>query len=105
MLMLVSMAVAILQARSSTKNMVPGIHWRRHFLSRHPSIKLKYCQYLEKVWAKVTTIAEQGMWYQILRSLMRQYKIIPENLWNCDAKAITMGLAVGQQKAIVCVNS
>jgi len=40
MLMLVSMAVAILQARSP--QVIPGIHWGHRFLSRHPSIKLKY---------------------------------------------------------------
>ena len=104
MLMLVSMAVAILRARSS--KVIPGIHWGRHFLSRHPSIKLKYCQYLEKARTKVTAaIEEQRKWYQTLRSLLRQYKIIPENLWNCDEKGIIMGLAVGHQKAIVRANA
>jgi len=32
---------------------------------------------------------------------MRQHKITPENLWNCDGKGIIMGLVVGRQKAIV----
>lgn len=100
MLMLSSMSVAILRARGS--NAIPGIHWGRRFLSRHPSIQLKYCQYLEKIRAKVSsTVEEQRRWYQTLRSLMRQYKIEPENLWNCDEKGIIMGLAVGRQKAIV----
>lgn len=108
MLMLVSMAVAILKARASESmvKIIPGIHWGCHFLSRNPSIKLKYCQYLEKVRAKVTaTIEEQQLWYRTLRTLMRQHKIIPDNLWNCDEKGIIMGLAVGRQKAIVRANS
>jgi len=104
MLILVSMAVAILRARSS--QVVPGIHWGRHFLSRQPSIKLKYCQYLEKARAKVTaTVEEQRKWYQTLRSLVQHHKIIPENLWNCNEKGIIMGLAVGCQKAIVRANA
>ena len=81
MLMLVSMAVTILRARSS--KVIPGIHWGRNFLSRHPSIELKYCQYLEK--HKITAIVEeQRMWFRALR-------IFPENLWNCDEKGIIMG--------------
>jgi len=49
--------VAILRARAS--KLIPGIHWSRHFLSRNPSIKLKYCQYLEKAQAKVTATVEE----------------------------------------------
>ncbi|KAF8421182.1 hypothetical protein EV426DRAFT_706803 [Tirmania nivea] len=87
--------------RISTK-VVSGIHWGHRFLARHPKIKLKYCQYLEKLRAKVTaTVDEQRQWYQTLRSLMHQYKIIPNNLWNWDEKGIIMSLAVGQQKTIV----
>jgi len=101
--MLVSMAIQIIQARAQPNQakIIPGTHWAQRFLSRHPGIKLKYCQYLEKVRAKATvTIEEQRQWYRKLQSLMQRYKIIPENLWNCDEKGIIMGLAVGRQKAI-----
>ena len=46
-------------------------------------------------------VEEQENWYRKLRLLIRQYRILPENLWNCDEKGIIMGLAVGRQKAIV----
>ena len=98
--MLLSMAVAILRARGN--QLIPGPRWPGRFFSRHPTINLKYVQYLEKVRAKVSaTVEELETWYRKLRHLMRQYKIEPQNLWNCDEKGIIMGLAVGRQKAIV----
>ena len=61
LLMLISMAIRILQARltSTSDKIIPGIHWAERFLSRHPSIKLKYCQYLEKTRTKVTATVEE----------------------------------------------
>ena len=98
--MLLSMAVAILRARGN--KLIPGSHWPARFFARHHTINLKYVQYLEKVRAKVSaTVEELEIWYRKLRHLMRQYKITPDNLWNCDEKGIIMGLAVGRQKAIV----
>jgi len=105
LLMLISIAIRILQAQltSTSDKIIPGRAER--FLSRHPSIQLKYCQYLEKTRAKITaTIEEQRKCYRTLRTLMRKYKITTENLWNCDEQGIIMGLAVGRQKAIVRAN-
>jgi len=62
----VSMAVLILQARicnpihTNQAKIIPGAHWVQRSLSRHPDVKVKYCQYLEKVRAKVTaTVGEK----------------------------------------------
>lgn len=112
LLMLMTMAIRILQARilhinqAGRDKIIPGIHWAQRFLSRHPSIKLKYCEYLDKARGKVTaTVEERRKWYQTLQSLMRQYKITPGNLWNCDEKGLIISLALGRQKVIVRANS
>ena len=104
--MLLSMAVAILRSRDSQNKCILVVNWPSRFFARHPAINLKYVQYLEKVHAKVSaTVEELESWYRKLRHLMQQYKIHPENLWNCDEKGIIMGLAVGRQKAIVWSNT
>ena len=41
------------------------------------------------------------MFYSKLKSMIRQYNIQPENLWNCDERGITIGAVRGKHKAIV----
>ena len=101
------MAIIVLQARlrSGTSGQIiklPGANWHNRFLARHSEVKLRYAQYLEKCRAKAAaSIEEQRKWYKKLWSLIWQYNIKPDNIWNLDEKGIIIGLALGREKAII----
>ena len=71
---------------------VIGVHWVKRFLRRKPGFKKQYVPYQERARKAASNDTEaQAHFFLLLSNLIRRYKVLPEDLWNCDEKGITMG--------------
>jgi hypothetical protein len=69
-----------------------GGSWPKWFLKHHPDLKMKKTQGLETARAKVLNPFAVGEFFDMLGELIKEYNIIPENLYNMDEKGIQLGI-------------
>jgi hypothetical protein len=68
-----------------------GESWPKRFLTRHPNLKVKATTGLEKCCAKALNRTAVEGFFDILKQVVRDFDIKPENTWNMDEKGIYKG--------------
>ncbi|SLM40197.1 HTH CenpB-type DNA-binding domain [Lasallia pustulata] len=97
-LQLVKMAYELLQKRGVYKEL--GEQWIARFLARHPELKSKYVNPIEKERILATDPAILQHYFELYKSTKEQYDIDDENEWNMDEKGVAMGV-IGKTKVII----
>jgi hypothetical protein len=69
-----------------------GEAWPRRFCKRHPDLKMKKMTGLEKAHAKALNQFAVNEFFDMLMEVMKEYDILPENLYNMDEKGIQLGI-------------
>ncbi|KAF5318213.1 hypothetical protein D9758_018544 [Tetrapyrgos nigripes] len=69
-----------------------GAMWPRRFLDRHRDLKLKLTQSLEACRAKALNPKNVNDHFDLLESVIADYNIEPEHIWNMDEKGIQLGI-------------
>lgn len=69
-----------------------GGSWPKRFGKRHPDLKMKKTIGLEKARAKALNRFAVNEFYDILIEVMKEYDILPENLYNMDEKGLQLGI-------------
>ena len=75
---------------------IPGTpvseHWVHQFCSYHPDLKAKWTTGLEKCHAQSLNPAAVSRFYDVLESLVKEYQITEENIYNMDKKGVQLGI-------------
>jgi hypothetical protein len=79
-----------------------GGSWPKRFLKRHPDLKIKKTQGLETARAKALNQFTVDDFFNMLNELIKEYNIVPENLYNMDKKGVQLGIGA---KVAVMVDS
>ena len=74
--------------------------WVHRFRSRHPDLKAKWTTGLEKCRAQSLNPAAISGFYDVLESLVEEYQITEENMYNMDEKGVQLGIG-GRVHALV----
>lgn len=74
--------------------------WVHRFRSRHPDLKAKWTTGLEKCRAQSLNPAAVSGFYDVLESLVEEYQITEENMYNMDEKGVQLGIG-GRVRALV----
>ena len=69
-----------------------GEVWPKRFLKRHPDLKMKKTTGLEKARAKALNQFAVNEYFDILTDVIKEYDILPENIYNMDEKGIQLGI-------------
>jgi len=69
-----------------------GESWPKHFLARHPDLKVKATTSLEKCQAKALNQTAVDGFYDILGDVVAEFGIKQENTWNMDEKGVQLGI-------------
>jgi hypothetical protein len=69
-----------------------GESWPKRFLKRHPDLKIKKTNPLEKARAKALNKFAVDEFFDMLKKLIEEYDILPENIYNMDEKGIQLGI-------------
>jgi hypothetical protein len=70
-----------------------GEAWPRQFCKRHPDLKMKKTTGLEKACTKALNQFAVNKFFDMLTEVMKEYDILPENLYNMDEKGIQLGIS------------
>lgn len=73
-----------------------GKDWIYRFLRRHPEVKTKIGQKLDHQRAQASTIDTIQAFFTQLQTLVSQYDIKPQNIWNMDETGIALGVCTNQ---------
>ena len=76
-----------------------GQTWPYRFLSRHPSLKVRWSRSLEKCRANNLNRATVSHFFELLKEIIEQYGITKPNMYNMDEKGFQMG--VGKRVASI----
>jgi hypothetical protein len=69
-----------------------GKHWARRFVDMQPSLKTRFDRPYDYQRALCKDPEIIGNWFRLLRNIMAKYRIIDENLYNCDKTGFIMGI-------------
>ena len=69
-----------------------GEVWPKQFLKHHPDLKMKKTMGLEKARAKALNQFAVNEYFDILADVIKEYDILPENIYNMDEKGIQLGI-------------
>jgi Tc5 transposase DNA-binding domain len=69
-----------------------GEVWPKRFRKRHPDLKMKKTTGLEKARAKALNPSAVNGFYDMLSDVIKEYDILPENIYNMDEKGIQLGI-------------
>ena len=61
-----------------------GKAWVSRFMSRHPQLARARRKLIEAARVKDVSVERLAKWFEDLRSIINEYKIEPENLYNMD---------------------
>jgi hypothetical protein len=84
--------VSVAQYASEISGQPVGGSWPKRFLKRHPDLKMKKTQGLEKARAKALNQFAVDEFFDTLKGLIDEYKILPGNIYNMDEKGIQLGI-------------
>jgi len=76
-----------------------GKAWVSRFMSRHPQLARARRKLIEAARVKDVSVERLAKWFEDLRSIINEYKIEPENLYNIDES----GFAIGDIEASQCI--
>ncbi|SLM34686.1 HTH CenpB-type DNA-binding domain [Lasallia pustulata] len=92
------MAYELLQKRGVYEEL--GEQWIARFLARHPELKLKFINPIEKERILATDPTIFQHYFGLYKSTKEQYDIDNENEWNMDEKGVAMGV-IRKTKVII----
>ena len=69
-----------------------GESWVQRFKKRHPELKVKWTQTLEKCRAQAVNPKLISEFYDVLENVLVEFNIPPENIYNMDEKGIQLGV-------------
>jgi helix-turn-helix, Psq domain len=69
-----------------------GGSWPKWFCKRHPNLKMKKTTRLEKARAKALNQFAVNEFFDMLTEVIKEYNILPKNLYNMDEKGIQLGI-------------
>ena len=69
-----------------------GASWPKRFLHPHPDLKVKMSVDLEKAHAKTLNKSAVNDFYNMLEEVIKEYCILPQNIYNMDEKGIQLGI-------------
>ena len=78
-----------------------GGSWPKWFLKCHPDLKMKKMQGLEMARAKALNQFAVGEFFDMLDELIKEYDIVPENIYNMDEKDVQLSIGA---KVVVLVD-
>ena len=98
------MGVRILQQREKLANahdVILGKHWITRFLDRHPHLASKFSTQVKKQRIVSSNPKILRGAFEILGPLIRQFNILPQNVYNMDEKGLQMGKSA--RVKVICV--
>jgi len=69
-----------------------GASWPKRFRKRHPDLKMKKTVGLEKARAKALNETTVKEFFDMIVDVIKEYNILPENIYNMDEKGIQLGI-------------
>jgi hypothetical protein len=69
-----------------------GKHWARRFVDMQPSLKTRFDRPYDYQRALCEDPEVIGNWFRLLSNMMAKYRIIDDNLYNCDETGFMMGM-------------
>src|SRR5579871_4641707 len=88
------MAMEILQRRVQKMNYEAGMEvvhyppigkdWVRRFLNRHPDLQVKRGRRIDAARVKEVSPKKITEWFDMVKQMIHEYKIKPENMYNMD---------------------
>ena len=76
-----------------------GKSWPQRFMDRHPDLKTRYTQSLEKCRANNVNPATVNKFFDIFEDVVKEYNIDESDIYNMDEKGIQLG--VGKRVAAI----
>jgi hypothetical protein len=76
-----------------------GIHWMDQFLNRFPALRAKFVASLDKEQAAAQDPKIFLHWFQLYKSIVKQFNIKPKNRHNMDEKGVMLGY-IGKVKVV-----
>ena len=76
-----------------------GKNWTSRFIQRHPDIKVRWTTSLEACRAQSLNPTLVREFFDLLRTIILEYGIPPENIYNMDEKGLLLGV-LERMKAI-----
>jgi hypothetical protein len=71
-----------------------GEAWPKQFCKRHPGLKMKRTTGLESACAKALNQSAVNEFIEMIAEVIKEYGILPGNLYNMDEKGIQLGIGV-----------
>lgn len=69
-----------------------GGSWPKWFLKHHPDLRMKKTVGLDKACAKALNQTVVNEFFNMLADVIKEYSILPGNLYNMDEKGIQLGI-------------
>jgi len=91
-------ATNLLVEKGDTRDL--GVHWTDQFLARHPDLRSKFVEALDKERAKAQDIDILQDWFELYKATCVKYNIKPRNRHNVDEKGLMMGF-IGKVRVII----
>jgi hypothetical protein len=91
------MASEILQAKGDKEEL--GQHWHDSFLRRHPALKKRFVNGLERERAFAEDPDIISKWFDLYNSFKSTYNVHDHDTYNIDEKGVLMG-DIGKTKVI-----
>lgn len=86
-----TMASRLLQMKTGDSDIRVGKRWTERFLKRNGQLETAYSRALDNNRAKATHLGTIGRWFVLLTSVIDEYGILIEHIYNFDEKGVLMG--------------
>jgi hypothetical protein len=83
---------SVSQCENAISGKQVGGSWSKRFCKRHSGLKMKKTTGLEKARAKALNQFVVNEFFDMLTDVMKEFNILPENLYNMDEKGIQLGI-------------
>ena len=83
---------SVAQCGSAISGKQVGGSWSKHFSKCHSNLKMKKMTGLEKAWAKALNQFAVDEFFNMLTDVIKEFNILPGNLYNMDKKGILLGI-------------
>jgi hypothetical protein len=93
---------SVAQCANAISGKQVGGSWPKWFCKHHPNLKMKKTTGLEKAHAKALNQFAVNEFFDMLTDVMKEFNILPENLYNMDEKGIQLGIGARITAMIDC---
>ena len=88
-----TMASGLLQVKTEDLKARVGKRWTERFLKRNGQLETAFSRALDDNRAKATYPGTIGRWFHLLTSVIKEYKILIQHIYNFDEKGVLMEMA------------